>query len=184
MRRKAAVAGYDRTMSEATPAHPAGLDPDALLSQCTAERMRGTGPGGQHRNKTETAVRLTHPPTGVSAQAGERRSQAENRRAALRRLRLNLALQVRAAEAPQHASALWRSRCRQGRIAVNPRHVDFPALLAEALDAIAAWGYDVGRAAKILGVSTSQLVKFLKLEPAALHQVNQQRQQRDLKPMR
>ncbi|MFW6060246.1 MAG: peptide chain release factor family protein [Phycisphaeraceae bacterium] len=169
-------------MAHAKPPHPAALDPDALLRQCTLQRTRGTGPGGQHRNKTETAVRLTHTPTGVTAQAGERRSQAENRRVALRRLRMNLALQVRG-EAPAAPSERWQSRCRNRQITVNPRHADFPALLAEALDVIAAHGYDLARAAKILGVTPSQLIKLLKLEPAAHHHVNTQRQQRHLKPL-
>lgn len=175
-------------MADATPPHPAALEPDALLRQCHIRRTRGSGPGGQHRNKTETAIELTHHPTGVTAQASERRSQIENRQRALRRLRLNLALQVRRAPHAELAafepSALWRSRCRAGRVAVNPRHEDFPTLLAEALDAVAAWAYDVPRAAEALGVSTSQLVKFLKTEPAAHAHVNTERQRRGLKPMR
>jgi peptide chain release factor 1 len=52
--------------------------------------MRGTGPGGQHRNKTESAVRVTHLPTGVSAYADER-SQKQSKRKALRELDRRLA---------------------------------------------------------------------------------------------
>jgi len=176
---------YDKTMPRPAPPHPATLDPETLEAQCRIERTRGSGPGGQHRNKTETAIRVTHAGTGVTAQAGERRSQAENRRVALRRLRLNLALQVRCERVEDAGpSELWRSRTAQQRIRVNPGHADFPALLAEALDVIAAHGQDVARAAASLGVSPSQLVKFLKLEPTALHQVNEARQQRGLKVMR
>ena len=50
------------------------------------ERMRSSGPGGQHANKTESAIRVTHLPTGISAVAQEERSQHLNRKLALSRL--------------------------------------------------------------------------------------------------
>ena len=66
--------------------------PDAaLLSECEETFFVGSGPGGQHRNKTESAVRLVHLPTGIAVTATERRSQARNRAAVLQRLREALA---------------------------------------------------------------------------------------------
>jgi peptide chain release factor len=50
------------------------------------ETMRASGPGGQHVNRTESAVRVTHVPTGVQATALEERSQHRNRKLALARL--------------------------------------------------------------------------------------------------
>lgn len=50
------------------------------------ETLRASGPGGQHVNRTESAVRVTHRPTGLSAAAQEERSQHLNRRLALARL--------------------------------------------------------------------------------------------------
>ncbi|MHC4986117.1 MAG: peptide chain release factor family protein, partial [Planctomycetota bacterium] len=71
------------------------LDDEALLAQCRLETFRASGPGGQHRNKVSSGVRLHHEPTGVVAEATERRSQHENRRVALRRLRMHIACRVR-----------------------------------------------------------------------------------------
>ena len=81
----------------------------ALLAECREEFFVASGPGGQHRNKTESGVRLTHGPTGVTVTATERRSQAQNRGAALRRLRERLAAlarepRVRRPTAPTRAS--------------------------------------------------------------------------------
>jgi peptide chain release factor len=50
------------------------------------ETMRSSGPGGQHVNRTESAVRVTHVPTGMQASASEERSQHRNRKLALARL--------------------------------------------------------------------------------------------------
>lgn len=68
----------------------ATLPDELLLRECAEEFLVAGGPGGQHRNKTESGVRLTHLPTGVVIRATERRSQAQNRSAALERLRARL----------------------------------------------------------------------------------------------
>src|SRR5205085_1774476 len=117
--------------------HPATLDDERLLVECSRQTTRRSGPGGQHRNKTETAVVLTHVPTGVRAEANESRSQAENLKSALFRLRQSLAEQLRLSVEP-HAvpSALWQSRTLRRKLTVSDAHADFPALLAEALDRV------------------------------------------------
>lgn len=161
--------------------HPAGRSPEQLWTECDVRRLRRSGPGGQHRNKVETAISLRHRPSGVQAEASERRSQAENRTAALFRLRVNLALEVRSSpDADASPSTLWRSRCVGGRLSVSRSHADFPTLLAEALDVLAACGADPKASAAALGCTASQLVRLLKLEPRALLLVNRWRADRNL----
>ncbi len=165
--------------------HPAALAPAALQVQCEVRHLRRSGPGGQHRNKVETAVQLVHRPTGLVAEANERRAQGENLAVALRRLRIELALEIRQPLEPDEVpSACWRSRCRAGRIAINPAHEDFPALLAEALDVLSAYECQTQPAAAVLDVTASQLVHLMEHEPRALALVNRWRAARQLRPLR
>ena len=71
------------------------LDDDALRAACEEHVFVGGGPGGQHRNKTASGVRLVHGETGLVSTATARRSQAQNRSEALARLRARLAFLVR-----------------------------------------------------------------------------------------
>jgi protein subunit release factor B len=77
--------------------HPATIEEETLLEQCELELGRRRGPGGQHRAAVASGVHLLHRPTGIEAQATERRSPQVNRRMAIFRLRLRLALKVRTA---------------------------------------------------------------------------------------
>jgi len=164
--------------------HPAALPLAELLRHCVETRTRRGGPGGQHRNKVETAVVLVHRPTGLAAEASERRSQAENRRVALRRLRLTLALEHRAPPDASGSSSLWRSRVRDRRLVIAVEHDDYPALVAEALDQLAVAGFEPGTAAARLGVTTSQLVGLVHKSPAVWAAVNRLRAERGLRPLR
>lgn len=58
-----------------------------LLRECEVDTFRASGPGGQHVNKTESAVRLTHPPSGVVVTCRQERSQHRNKALCLRKLR-------------------------------------------------------------------------------------------------
>jgi protein subunit release factor A len=69
------------------PEQPDRPDDDTLLAECRVETFRAGGPGGQHQNKTESGVRLTHIPTGITVTARDSRSQHRNRQIALGRLR-------------------------------------------------------------------------------------------------
>lgn len=65
-------------------------DPKVLRAEVIVETYRSRGPGGQRKNKTETAVRLKHPPSGLTVTATEHRSQALNLKLAIQRLRARL----------------------------------------------------------------------------------------------
>jgi hypothetical protein len=163
--------------------HPAALSAADLLRECDETRTRRGGPGGQHRNKVETAVVLRHRPTGLESEASERRSQAENRRVAVARLRLTLALGVRMSPRTDGPSPLWRSRTRGGKLAVAADHDDYPAIVAEALDRLAATGCVVASAATQLGVTATQLVNLFRKTPAAWATLNRLRTEAGLKPL-
>jgi ribosome-associated protein len=64
--------------------------PEILKKQVIIETYRSSGPGGQRKNKVQTAVRLKHLPSGLTVIATEHRSQAENRKLAFERLRARL----------------------------------------------------------------------------------------------
>ena len=176
----------DRNNSEKAAApHPASLPVERLIRDCDFERLRRSGPGGQHRNKVETAVRITHRPTGLRGEASERRSQADNRTNAIHRLRVRLALDVRCdADPDSEPSECWQSKIVGGRVQVNPAHEDFPTVLAEALDLISMFGYDITAAGDRLGCSSSQLVRLLKKEAKALELVNRKRQEQGMATLR
>ena len=72
-------------VAESYPTDRASLERD-----CDIQYFVATGPGGQHRNKVETGVRLTHCPTGLVVTATERRSQYANREAAYERMAAKL----------------------------------------------------------------------------------------------
>lgn len=67
------------------------MDATINTNDVTREFIRASGPGGQHRNKVQSGVRLTHGPTGIVVTATERRRQSQNLEVAWRRLRARVA---------------------------------------------------------------------------------------------
>jgi len=158
--------------------HPACLPISELIEVCVVERLKqkGSGAGGQRKNKVQTAVRVTHTPTGLFAQAAERREPEVNRKQAVFRLRIRLAVEHRTGLGFERLPTnRWLKRIKNRRLLVNPSHEDFPALLAEAIEVLAQEEWDVVLAAQRLQVSTSQLVKLLAKESKALAMVNKHR---------
>jgi hypothetical protein len=161
-------------------------DDDTLLAACALETFRGSGPGGQHRNKTDSGVRLRHLPSGIVAAATERRSQHENRTVALFRLRQRIALEVRrplALEGYTPPPELIRILPAQ-RQQLAGRHPDFWRGVQALLDLFVAAGRSLSETAALLGVSTGQLSRLITGEPELLRAVNTLRAEKDLRPLR
>ena len=85
---------------------------DELLSQCRVETFTAGGKGGQHQNRTESAVRLVHEPTGTVAVSREERSQHRNKSIALSRLREKLEARNRRPK-PRRKTKVPRSQKRK-----------------------------------------------------------------------
>lgn len=167
-------------MCEGGAAEVLAADDGRLLQQCRTDTYIASGPGGQHRNRTYSAVRLTHLPTGVTVTGEERRSQHENKRKALGRLRMALALQMRSAHFTLHEN-VREIFYPAGTMRVNVRNPLYPQVCAAVLDAIFACGGSLSTAAKLLHLSTGQLVKVVGRDGDLLTAANRLRDHFDLK---
>lgn len=155
-----------------------------LLGQCAMDRFRASGPGGQKRNKTDSAVRLRHLPTGLIGEAHESRSQHENRARALRRLRREIALQVREPmDLDEYTAPLALRSALDG--ALPGRHTPaFLTVVGAVFDVCEAAGWRVSAAARALGVSTAALGRLLAVDAVVLRAANERRQALGLRPLR
>lgn len=87
-----------------------------LLDECEVQVYRSSGPGGQHANKTESAVRMRHIPSGIAVQCQEERSQLLNKLKCLARLRERIEL-ANHRDPPRIATKPSKGSARRGRIA-------------------------------------------------------------------
>jgi hypothetical protein len=162
---------------------------DALIGQCEVDRYRASGPGGQHRNKTESAVRLRHKLSGVSAIGEDSRSQLENKVHAVRRLRSAIALDVR--EPVQldgfAASARLAALVAGGTAPLGAKTRltgEYWAAIGELLDLLVAGELEIGTTAQRLGTTTGQLAKLLLHDDQVARRVNDLRRARGMRPLR
>ena len=163
------------------------LGDSALVAQCSVDHYRSSGPGGQKRNKTSSAVRLRHHPTGLSVTAVEDRSQHVNQTKAVRRLREAIALNVRATvDIERYRSSAILASClsSDGRLCVGRRDHRYFAAIGEVLDVLKGCDMRVSEAAKRIGVSTANLVKWIENDPKVWERVNQMRLAAGEKPLR
>lgn len=162
---------------------------DGLIGQCEVDRYRASGPGGQHRNKTESAIRLRHKRTGVSAIGEDSRSQAENKIHAVRRLRSAIALAVREpvgldgyAPSPRLAALIAGGTAPLG--ARTRLTGEYWAAIAELLDVLVAGDLEIAATAQRLGITTGALSKLLLHDDLVARTVNDLRRARSMRPLR
>lgn len=155
------------------------LDDEALLSHCHQECFRAPGPGGQHKNKTDSAVRLSVLEGTVTAICADHRSQHRNRADALKRLRSAIAINLRMPIEAEGASERWDGPWKLG---LKDRR--YAKLLSHILDVMANHHWAVGLSAKALGTSTGKLVRTLSRDPQAWNAVNQARAKLELVNLR
>lgn len=162
---------------------------EALIAQSEVDRYRASGPGGQHRNKTESAVRLRHKLSGATAIGEDSRSQAENKIHAVRRLRAAIALEVREpvaldgyAPSPRLAGLVAGGTAPLG--ARTRLTGDYWAAVAELLDLLVAGGLEIGATAQRLGITTGALSKMILHDDQVGRAVNDLRRARNLRPLR
>lgn len=147
-----------------------GLADPVLLAQCQVDRLRGPGPGGQKRNKTESAVRLRHAGSGLAAMAGESRSQHENKARALRRLRERIAFDLRQ---PVELDGYQAPAGLAGLVAAESvrksekwlRSPEYLRAVAELIDLYQAVGCSLTEAARRLGASQGRLDRLVRVDP-------------------
>ena len=166
------------------------LTDEQLVKQCEVDTYRASGPGGQKRNKTSSAVRLRHLPSGLIVIAEESRSQHENKARALRRLRQALYLKLRDAVPTTALSTvaahpeIAAAKTPAGRLDVgrkDPRYGPAAAVVLDVLDAVQA---RVREAAEALGVTTGNLLAFLQTNAKVWEHANLLRQKHGQKPLR
>jgi hypothetical protein len=162
---------------------------DALIAQCEVDRYRASGPGGQHRNKTESAVRLRHKLTGVSAIGEDSRSQAENKMHAVRRLRSAIALDVREPVVLDgyRPSARLAALVAGGTapLGAKTRHTgEYWAAMAEILDVLVAGGLEIAATAQRLGITTGAMSKLLLHDETVARTVNDLRRAKGMRALR
>jgi len=147
-------------------------DDASLLRDCTVQAHRTSGPGGQHRNKVSTAIRLRHEPSGITGQYDRRRSQYQNKKSALANLRMHIACNCRedhdlaALKMPPEIAECFTSAGGRSdpprRLKITPGSRLFWPVAAFVLDVLAAADGQLSTAATALGISTANFSTFLR----------------------
>ncbi len=161
------------------------LSDEQLLSEAEVDYSRASGPGGQKRDKTESAVRIYHPEVDLSASCERTRSRHRNRELALRKLKIAYAIQTRHSfprekfEVPEALRQYVDNGLR-----IKTENPYYPFLLKLVLDLLENSEGRISQVADLLGVSTSRVVDFLKRKDRAFQEANSIRKKYDHSPLK
>lgn len=150
---------------------------DELLRACTLKGFQGSGPGGQHRNKTNTGVLLTLRDFNLEIKSCEGRSAYENKIHALHRMQMALALQVRCEPANPEIPFPGSN----GHIQTS--NALFPLFVAHVFDIMESKGGDTKSAAAAFKLTPSALVKILRQDKACATKLQGNRKQNGQRPL-
>ena len=127
------------------------MDDEMLSSECLLDFHKASGNGGQHVNKTSSAVRIKHKKSGIESVCAEHRSQHDNRRCALESLRQRIALQIRCPSDPFFSV---------GDPPVSMKNKLYSLWMAKLLDVFAESEYNPRQTAEKVGTGSTKLIKL------------------------
>jgi len=142
------------------------LTDQELMELCIFDRFRANGPGGQKKNKTDSAVRIRHISSGLVGLSTESRSQHVNRIYALRRLRLKIALTLRNTDQDDRGDLEeFVQQTKKRSFKLNIRGPRYPIIVASLFDELSVNDWKISITAKKIGITSSALNKFLRSNP-------------------
>ena len=142
------------------------LTDQELMEHCVLDRFRASGPGGQKKNKTDSAVRIRHIGSGLIGLSSESRSQHVNKTYALRRLRLKIALTLRDNNQNDHIELKkFIQQTGTKTFTLNIRDPLYPIIVASLFDELSVNDWKISITAKKIGITSSALNRFLRSDP-------------------
>ena len=156
------------------------LDDSQLLKLCKMSTLRRPGPGGQKKNVTDSAVRLRLTAENIEATAGESRSQHTNRANALNRMRLEIALRLRATVEDDFISNLESL----DYMTSNAKNKDYPEIIALIFDYLAENNWDPRLLGKEMNIGQKAVLKIIEKDRRAIRALTEAKQTSSLRHSR
>ena len=151
------------------------LGDETLSAECLLDFHKASGNGGQHVNKTSSAVRVRHEKSGIEAVCAEHRSQHDNRRCALEYLRRRMALQIRCPADPSF---------RAGDPPVSMKNQAYPLWVAKLLDVFAESEFNPRQTAEKIGTGSTKLIKLFYRDSSLWQHVQSMRASAGFSPLK